>query len=236
MNYPEYDPRRYRPGPAEALQVGADDLAAVLEFVPALARTASILEIGCGAGSLLAALRHAGFPNARGLEPAPTLAQHASSVLGLAVTQAGWIEHLERHPHERYDLIIALDVLEHLPRETVPTALGLCAQRLGPAGHLLLRMPNADCPLVQPIFYGDITHRFLATPALLRHLLIEAGFASDVRFGETRLGRGWKRGLWRTGHVLVVRPLVRWMHFHFHGTFPRVVTPNMYCCAMRAPD
>src|SRR5215472_12832898 len=76
-------------------------------------KAASILDVGCGMGFALLALKQLGFREIAGIDTDP--GQVAScKAKGLAVTQcADSVEFLKSNPG-RYGMILALDLLEHI--------------------------------------------------------------------------------------------------------------------------
>jgi len=110
------------------------------EIAPLLPATASrVLEIGCGAGATLAWLKKTRYPDAHttGVEGFPSmeaiLRRNADEVL---------IANLEQPlpPLGRYDLILALDVLEHLSQPQA--VLDALVERLAPGGSVIVSVPN----------------------------------------------------------------------------------------------
>jgi SAM-dependent methyltransferase len=96
----------------------------------------SVLEIGCGHGWMLNALRGYGW-EVRGLERDQTSARHAIEELHLPVTVGG-LDALP--PAPTFDLILMHHVLEHLPEPR--TILRHCAERLKEGGTLVIAVPN----------------------------------------------------------------------------------------------
>ncbi len=70
-----------------------------------------VFEIGCGGGHLLREIRSTWNAKVSGLEPSKHLADVARDALKLDVTNCGFEE---LNSHKKYDLIIALDVIEHV--------------------------------------------------------------------------------------------------------------------------
>ncbi len=193
-------------------------------------RNSLILEVGCGPGALLTALKEQGYSNLHGLDLSETLAGHGGQFLDVNIAVGEWQEHLLASP-DCYSVIVALDVLEHIrAAEWIPTLQATC-QRLLPGGRLILRVPNPECPLVLPTFYGDITHVAMATPDLLRHLLTEAGFRGPITVSETRPNSFWKRLVFTAVHKAIVSPALRVLYYHFYGRSPKLLTRNYYCFA-----
>jgi hypothetical protein len=154
---------------------------------------------------------------------------HATSVIRADVTQGSWKKYLNESD-DRYDVIIALDVFEHLPTHEIASTLEITCKRLSPAGRLILRAPNALCPFVLPTFYGDLTHQFLSTPRMIDHLARLAGFRGPIRFAETRPSGRIQCALYRVLHYLLFKPLIGLAYFHFHGEFPSAITVNLIAC------
>jgi SAM-dependent methyltransferase len=95
-----------------------------------------VLEVGCGAGLMLAAFRKRGW-TVLGIERNEVVAETARRALGLEIV-ATPVEEL--CVDLRFDLIILFQVLEHIG-EPVPL-LRECARRLAPGGRLVTSVPN----------------------------------------------------------------------------------------------
>ncbi len=114
-----------------------DILADVLERELKPQADRRILEIGCGTGFNLAML--ARFGTVDGVELYGPSREIASRRLGRPVIDSRLPE-LSDLPHESYDLIALLDVLEHI--EDDRGALAAIAGRLNPGGRILLTIPQ----------------------------------------------------------------------------------------------
>lgn len=94
------------------------------------------LEIGCGDGWVLAAIRDRGW-TVVGLERSPESARPAREIHRLPVA-VGPLEAIREAG--TFDLIVLHHVLEHLPDPLA--VLRACAKRLAPGGRLILAVPN----------------------------------------------------------------------------------------------
>lgn len=141
-----------------------------------------------------------------------------------------WFRHSAQEG-EIYDVIIALDVIEHPPPADLLPVLSACRGRLAPNGRLILRAPNPSCPLVLPMFYGDSTHQTTLSDRLLAHLLGDAGFAGAVLTEETRPHSRWKRTVFPAEHRKALAPALRALYPHSYGYAPSALTPNYHCFA-----
>ncbi|HKZ15605.1 MAG TPA: methyltransferase domain-containing protein [Solirubrobacterales bacterium] len=157
------------------------------ELVPATA--GRVLDVGCGAGALGAALREERGIEVMGLELSKEAAAHAGERLD-AVVEAD-LDQLEELPFERgsFDAMIFGDVLEHL--RDPHRLLRLLRPWLADDGALVCSIPNvAHWSVVLPLLtqdrwpYADAglldrthVHFFTVTEAEL--MLRECGFAVE---------------------------------------------------------
>jgi SAM-dependent methyltransferase len=95
-----------------------------------------ILEIGCGTGSNIAMLQTFGSVDA--VEPDDGARELAAQRSGVAV-RGGYLPEGVELADGHYDLIVLLDVLEHIP-EDLPALVALRA-KLAPGGRLLVTVP-----------------------------------------------------------------------------------------------
>jgi hypothetical protein len=112
-----------------------------------------VLEVGFGNGVFLSYCRSRGW-DVTGTELLPELVEIARAA-GFAAHPA---DELPSLPDGEFDLIIALDVFEHIPPEQSVGFLQTVATKLAVDGALLLRFPNADTWIGNPLQYGDVTH------------------------------------------------------------------------------
>jgi 2-polyprenyl-3-methyl-5-hydroxy-6-metoxy-1,4-benzoquinol methylase len=98
-----------------------------------------VLDIGCGSGFYLAALREAGW-DGEGIEPGETAAQFARKHCGLPVHNSNAEEALAACRDGSFDLVTMWHVLEHLPDPA--KALAEVRRILRPGGTLMLEVPN----------------------------------------------------------------------------------------------
>jgi len=94
-----------------------------------------ILEVGCGTGSNIAMLQQFGTVDA--IEPDDHARAFAAQRTGVAV-KGGYLPDVPLEDG-RYDLIVLLDVLEHIPDDR--GALAALRPKLAPGGRLVLAVP-----------------------------------------------------------------------------------------------
>jgi 2-polyprenyl-3-methyl-5-hydroxy-6-metoxy-1,4-benzoquinol methylase len=175
----------------------------------------SALEIGCGPGGFLYWARERGWPAVAGID----LSDEQTSVareLGLPAETVSFQQHLA-DKREAYDLIVGMDLIEHLTRDEEFQFLEMCAAALRPGGVLFLTTPNGAGLRPGPVAHGDLTHETIFTPQTIRTVLQLTGYA-DVQIREiaplpTSLASRVRGLLWR-----VVRGYARLLDLVEKGT------------------
>ena len=124
------------------------------------------LELGCAHGGFIALMRQCGF-DASGLELSPWLVEYAHTTFDIPMLK-GSLED-QKLPENSLDVIVLMDVLEHLPDpvSTISQALSL----LKPDGMLLIQTPSYQ----ENIPYEEINAkkgRFLEQLKPLEHLFL----------------------------------------------------------------
>jgi SAM-dependent methyltransferase len=174
-----------------------------------LPTSARILDVGCGFGFALGALRQLGYQNTVGLE----LSSEQAAVCRAAghnveVTQDS-VEWLNKHLAE-FDFIILFDVLEHLPVGIQIDFLRAIHGALRSGGQLLLTVPNANAILSARWRYIDYTHYSSFTEHSLNFVLRNAGFENIWMDATKGIGR-FPRRIWRRSSWPAIRKwVVRW--------------------------
>ncbi|RJP72628.1 MAG: class I SAM-dependent methyltransferase [Comamonadaceae bacterium] len=112
-----------------------------------------VLELGFGNGAFMAWGRAQGW-HMHGTEVNPPLVEAARA----AGFEAVCADSLEPWPDAWFDLVVAFDVLEHIPQAALPGVLRSIQRVLKPGGAFLARFPNADSPFGLANQHGDLTH------------------------------------------------------------------------------
>ena len=153
-----------------------------LPLLDDLERSAPVLEIGCGAGGLLAYLERRGFSHARGIDISAEQIARARQ-RGVQAECGDAFDFLERNP-QGFAAIMAVDVLEHFARDELIRLAPLLHGALQPGGRLVVQTANGAGLFPRQVIYGDLTHMTIFTPESLAQLLRPVGF-SDFAFSET---------------------------------------------------
>lgn len=127
---------------------------------------ARVLELGFGEGRFLDFARDQGY-KVTGIEIIPELVA-AAEKSGHDVILGG-LDVLEKLT-DSFDLIVALDVIEHLDRDELNTLFRQCARLLRPGGSVFLRCPNGSSPFSLGHQNSDLTHRSFLTDGSIRQV------------------------------------------------------------------
>ncbi len=175
-------------------------------------RSAPLLDVGCGFGFALRAMRRVGFTNLQGVEiSAPQAAIARRGGFEVAVV-ADTTAYLQQHQN-CFGVVLLLDVLEHVPVPGQIELLRTIRQALQPGGRLILTVPNANSPLAARWRYIDYTHHTSFTEHSLNYVLANAGFGKITMDNSKGIGK-FPRRWWRREQREVLRKwLVRyaWM-------------------------
>jgi 2-polyprenyl-3-methyl-5-hydroxy-6-metoxy-1,4-benzoquinol methylase len=143
---------------------------------------AKILEVACGPGIMLRYLKFSGYSNIFGTDSSSCQIKLAGEACP-NVKQSDSIEDLKNQGPDQWDCIIAIDFIEHLPKDIFIKFLRLAFSSLKPGGTLILRCPNGDSPFVGRNLFNDITHHWAYTTVATNALLQMNGFES-VEFSD----------------------------------------------------
>lgn len=148
----------------------------------------SIADLACGSGNLLYTLKQMGYHNLAGVDLSPEQVKVAHERFP-DVEQGDVLAYLDRHPAS-FDVLTALDLIEHLTKDEVLGFLDRCFAALKPGGRLILQTPNASALWPDVIRYGDFTHEVCFQDKVLSHLLKLSHFEDvDAReMGPVPLG------------------------------------------------
>ncbi len=156
---------------------------------------AAIVDVGCGGGQMLQVMKNLGYTALQGVDASEQQVQRARTA-GLDVRHGNATDALRESPARR-DLILAIDMVEHLHKGEAMEFLEAAHAALRPGGRLILQMPNPDARAGMRVRYGDLTHEIAFGPEAAGRLLELFGYE---RIEARELGPVPRLG-WRFGPV-----------------------------------
>lgn len=175
---------------------------------------ATVLELGFGNGESLLRLSQKGSYELHGWDISLDCVERARK-LGLP----GKLRHCDGvsellETREQFDVILAKDLLEHLPRDRVIPFVSGLLRALRDGGVFLARLPNMANPFSGLLRYDDFTHQLGFTENSLKQVFTLGGFARENVLVEADRLPAWE--LLRVGLIghwwreTCVGPAVRW--------------------------
>jgi len=221
----------------------ADDVQANLALVRRLYRhilspwlpdpfDVAIYEVACGPGIFLSWLRECGYTQAIGTDLADVQVRIAKEA-GLSVRCCNSIEDLQTKDDGAFDTIVAIDFLEHLPKDVMIEFFCIATRKLKPGGSLILRGPNGASPFVGMNLFNDITHYWAYTPVALRALLQMCGF-SNVVFNEEGPAKIQRLRWLKQLPMLIAKRFVSSLARAAIGEAVPYLEPSIWVCARTA--
>ena len=204
----------------------------ILPHLP-MDRQVSILECGSGYGRNIKALREAGYTNVTGVDFSEEQVRYAREELALDGVHCADAAAFLRESPARFDVVLLLDVMEHLEVDQTIEWLQLIRSKLTPSGTLVIQVPNALCPM-NLYRYLDVTHYRSYTDRSMAQTLRLAGF-SDMTFLSipplaAGLGGRVRNIVWRT----VLNPAIRAFMWACHGHIAgKIFTGNLLVIVTR---
>jgi len=159
----------------------------LLKFLPEN-KDAYILEVGCGMGFALLALKELGYKNSEGIDTSKQQIESAKNK-GLNVHLVEPNNEFLENNEDKYDLIYSLDVLEHIKKEYQIPFVRSVYNALKKDGKFICTVPNANSILASRWLYNDWTHHCSFTEHSLDFVLYNGGFKDIEIDGNETLPR-----------------------------------------------
>jgi SAM-dependent methyltransferase len=144
-------------------------------YVPLFTGRTNVLDVGCGRGELLSALRAAGVA-ARGIDANSEMVAVARE-RGFDAQRADALSHVTSLPDASLGGVIATQVIEHLEPSYLMQLIEAASHKLQPGAPIVLETINPACWLAFFSSYlRDLTHVRPIHPDTLQYLLRASGF------------------------------------------------------------
>ena len=211
------------------MQAEFDDLE--LNYAPWLpeSRDASILDVGCGPGRVLAFLAGRGYRGLEGFDRDPdAVAKARARVQAPIAVEDDWSRVLSGRP-SAFDLVILKDVIYYVPRERVVDALQLVRRALKPGGRVIVEVFNGAACTGQWTANKDAAILWTPTEYTLRLFLERGGFSPVTLRAQIPPSRTLRRKAFNLAAALW-RVLLRLMYILERGLAeenPRFLTTKI---------
>lgn len=142
-----------------------------------------IIDIACGVGEIIYWLNEKGYKNVEGIDISKEQVILANS-LGLKNIKKFDLQEYLKNKNNYYDIIFAIDIIEHFKKEEIIDILNLIYKALKKDGILIIKTPNGESIFGTRYLYSDFTHEFIYTERSLKEILSFTGF-KEFYFKET---------------------------------------------------
>ena len=154
----------------------------VEDYVPLLAASTDIVDVGCGRGELLGLLRDTGI-RARGVDANHAMVEECLG-RGLDVERSDALSYLEKQVDGGIGGLVAIQVVEHFEPGYLARFLEMAYHKMRPGAPLVLETINPACWMAFfETYLRDLTHQRPLHADTLRYLVEASGFTSvDVQY------------------------------------------------------
>lgn len=146
-------------------------------------KNAKILDVGCGRGYLLLALKNMGYHNVYGIDISKGQIDGCKRLDVPAEYVTSSEKYLCSHTNE-YDCIITFDVLEHIETDKTINFVRCIYNSLKGDGIFITKVPNANNVISSRWRYIDWTHQVSFTEHSLDFVLSSGGFENNIIIEE----------------------------------------------------
>lgn len=197
-------------------------------FLPKQVSNSKILEIGPGLGEFVSFLNDRGGFNIDVVDNDREVLKFVSKNYRISKAIVSKNIGLLGRRLNNYDLIVLIQVLEHLPVSKHPAILRTLYSHLNKLGHLVIVVPNANNPLGLTERYSDVQH----TSSFSTQALLDLIDASGIKKTKVQI-RGYEIPPYRVINLIrillqkILHGLLLLIMVINGGLFFKVMTPNI---------
>lgn len=144
---------------------------------------ASIIDIACGGGHFIYFLQQQGYSNVWGIDISQEQLDVAEKMGVNNLKKSDFVEYLSKCS-VKFDMIIAIDIIEHLRKDEILSFLDTICDSLKPKGKVLIGTLNSQSLFSGRSLYCDFTHEQGFTPDSLSQVLRVCNFKNIQVYGE----------------------------------------------------
>jgi SAM-dependent methyltransferase len=186
LNYYRTTAVRAHSATAEHYHFSANNLMRWLRGWLPTDKEAVCVDLACGCGEVLFLLEREGFARTTGVDMCKEEIQEAGNFVRGELVHQDILSFLEQRPADSIEFISALNILEHLDKESLYGVLKQAYRVLRKGGTLVAIVPNAVSPFGALTRHWDITHEQAFTTNSIRQLAALVGFDQHPEFRECR--------------------------------------------------
>ena len=177
MNYSEHY-KTFHPDTARHRDVMTKYYQNNLSYLKSIDKSSKILEIGSGGGYAVLALQKMGFRDifSYDIDDGQVKLAERNGVKSAHMTEDQANNYLDSN-NNHFDVVIAFDVLEHIPDEFADEFIRRIYNAKKQNGIAILQVPNAFSPAAAQQRYIDLTHCTIYSTESLTHRARMAGFS-----------------------------------------------------------
>lgn len=197
-----------------------------LPLISEFPKSCKIIEIGCGNGYVMQFLKEQGYTDIYGIDISEEQVNSARAK-GLNVEVKNIFEFFESNT-DRYDVIFALDFVEHFAKDELLDLFSGINNLLTDTGVLILHTPNGSGLFPGRIIYGDLTHLSIFNQESLIQILRLTGF-DNIRFYEVGPVPKNIKGMIRVLLWKFIRIIFRSIKIIETGNSSKILTQSLVC-------
>jgi len=189
-----------------------------------------ILDLACGIGGYLKVIHDNGYTNITGVDTSEEEIDFAYKNGLTSLIRNDIFSFLENSSAMEFDIVLALDIIEHFEQEEVLQFMSEANRVLKPQGKLIIHTPNAEAIFGSKIRYADFTHEVAFTQNSIKQVCTFAGFKTVTSYEDRPLLYSFlgflRRIVWE---VLCFQ--YRLLHAAETGTFKVILSQNFLTIA-----
>ncbi len=193
-------------------------------------RQLTVLDIGCGHGTLVYFLQCAGYKNVSGIDASAEQVDLALRLGIPGVYHRKIDEYLAQADESSVDVVLLIDILEHMTRAELFHTLDGVLRILRPGGICISHVPNGEGVFGMATRYADLTHEMAFTSRSALQTFRAVGFKKVKCFEDGPIVHGAvslvRRVLWELGTLTF-----RLLYLAETGTASILLSRNIFICS-----
>ncbi len=207
----------------------------ILPLLHSVSKSDRIFDMGCGSGSLLQAMKDAGYTNVMGMDLSQEQVNMAHE-FGVSEVVLGDAMQFFRDSKDQFDAITGMDIIEHFTKDELVELLQLIQSKLAKGGMAIFRTPNMDAPISTAFAIGDFTHENYLNASSAEQVMLSCGFGDvKVQSSFMRVNGLLKEALRGILYRIMNFRLKLQLFATARSTQKILFTPNLIIVGVKAP-